>query len=115
MLQGSFQLLGGLKDIFLGENPSSPMHTESLFALGILEDFHCIMGIRVGGTPHMAGGVCTNGDQAKIKWTPELTDLLESRADGEVVLRVVVIFSFGQLRDLSVSGVSVPRVSLNHH
>lgn len=67
---------------------------------------HRIMWVDVSGAPYMTGGVCTNRDETEVKRSSKLANLLESRAYGELVFWIVVIFSFWQLRDLSVSSVS---------
>ena len=110
-IEGSLEFLRGLENVLLCENPRSPVHTKGLLTLGILEDVDSIMWISVRRTPYMAGTICPDGDQAEVEWAPELTHLLESRANGEVILWVVIIFSFGKLGYRSISRISARQVS----
>ena len=108
-LKCGLEFLGWFEHVFFGEYPGTPMHTQGLLALGFLENMHCVVRIHVRRTEHMARGVCANGDQAQVKWAAEFTNLLESWADREIILGVMVVFSFGQLGNTSVSGITVIR------
>lgn len=92
LLQRSFQLLRRLQNIFLSEDPCSPVHSQRLLAFGLLEDMHRVVRINMGSTPHMAGSISPNRNETKIKGSSEFTDLLESRTNWEVILRIMVIF-----------------------
>ena len=110
-IEGSLEFLRGLKNVLFSENPGSPVHTKGLLTLGILKDVDSIMRISMCRAPYMAGTICPDGNQPEVEWTPELTHLLESRTNGEVILRVVIIFSFGKLGYRSIASISVRQVS----
>ena len=63
----------------------------------------------------MTRGIGTNGNETQIKWATEFAHLFERRADGEVILRIVIIFSFGQLRNRAIPSVSDKRLVLTSH
>lgn len=68
----------------------------------------------MGRTPDMAGGICADRDQTEVEWAPELANLLESRADGKIILGIVVIFAFGKFRDRSIPGIAIRSVSKHY-
>lgn len=109
--QRLLELLGRLKDILFSKYPSAPVHAQCLFALGVFENTNSIMGVRVCWAENMTRSVCSNGDQAEIKWTPELTYLLEGRTYGEIVLGIPIIFPFWQLVHCPVTGITGWEVS----
>ena len=105
------ELLGGLKHILLGKYPSAPVHAQCLLALGIFEDMNSVVGIGMCCTENMTRGVCSNGDQPKIKWSTELTYLLESRTYGEIVLGVPIILPLWHFVHCPIAGVTGVGVS----
>jgi hypothetical protein len=105
------ELLGRLKHILLSKYPSAPVHAQCFFAFGVFENANSIMGVRMCWTENMTRSVCSNGDQAEIKWSPELTYLLEGRTYGEIVLGVPIILPFWQLVHCPVAGITGLEVS----
>jgi hypothetical protein len=52
------------------------------------------MGVGVCCTKEVTRSVGSDRNQTEIKRSAELTDLLEGRTDGEIVLWIPVVFSF---------------------
>ena len=69
------------------------------------------MGVRMCWTENMTRSVCSNGDQAEIKRSPELTYLLEGGTYGEIVLGVPIILPFWQFIDCPVARITMLEVS----
>lgn len=106
-LQRLLELLRRLQYVLLRQHPGSPVHAKRPLALGVLENVHGVMGVRVHGTHDPPGVVGPDRYQTQVEWAPEFADLRECGTYGVVVVWAVVVCLLGELRDGSVAGVSV--------
>ena len=83
------------------------MDRHGLLALGVLEDLHRIIRVRVQSTPHPPGPVRADGNQTQIERPAQLTDVLEVRAARQrVVFGAVVVLLRRHLRHSAVARVT---------
>ena len=105
--QRLFQLLGRLQDILLSKHPRTPMHTQRLSTLGILEYLHRVVRIGVHGTHDPSREIRSDGNQAQVEGSTVVAYVFEGGTGGEVVFRGMVVDVVGEFWDGSVACVAV--------
>lgn len=82
------EFLGRLKDVFISENKSAPVHTDALSGLQVLMDLDGFFWVNVVTLHHPSRAVRSNRDEGEIVRSELCSSLLESRTESCVSTKV---------------------------